>query len=58
MLADQIAGVDAEKADARLENANKNKLGGSRLHEQRPRRLAECSPRTDDIVDWLTPACT
>ena len=26
MLADQIAGVDAEKADARLENANKNKL--------------------------------
>jgi PPOX class probable FMN-dependent enzyme len=28
MLADQIAGVDAEKADARLENANKNKLWG------------------------------
>lgn len=28
MLADQIAGVDAAEADARLENANKNKLWG------------------------------
>jgi uncharacterized protein len=28
MLADQIAGVDAADADARLENANKNKLWG------------------------------
>ena len=28
MLADQIAGVDATEADARLENANKNKLWG------------------------------
>ena len=28
MLSDQIAGVDAAQADARLENANKNKLWG------------------------------
>ena len=28
MLADQIVGVDAAQADARLENANKNKLWG------------------------------
>ena len=28
MLVDQIAGLDATQADARLENANKNKLWG------------------------------
>ena len=34
MLADQIAGVDAAQADARLENANKNKLWGEAVRER------------------------